>query len=209
MPSPPTDRRNYQALVDGLVAGKPNAIEELYECLAPGLRLLFLNRLRAEEDFEDLIHDTLLAVIPAIRQGRLRQADSLPGYVQTIAKRKSCRWIESQVAARRRYATNDEHPSLTDHRSGPEQVHAQQEHVGIAREALAALKPHEREILDRFYLQEQTPAQIQAEMGLTKTQFRLMKSRSKELLGRIGKNLHVGRRPNGLAALPHRDKRAA
>jgi RNA polymerase sigma factor (sigma-70 family) len=207
MPSPSADRRNFQALVDGLVAGRPNAIQEFYECFAPGLRLLFLNRLRAEEDFEDLIHDTILATIHAIRQGQLRNADSLPGYVQTIAKRKSCRWMESRVTARRHQ--DNEQTLLTDRRPGPEQMHARQEHLEIAREALAALKPHEREILDRFYLQEQTPAQIQAEMGLTKTQFRLTKSRSKELLGRIGKNLHVGRRANYPVALPHRDKRAA
>jgi RNA polymerase sigma factor (sigma-70 family) len=207
MPSPPADRRNYQALVDDLVAGQPSAMQELYDGFAPGLRLLFLNRLRAEDDFEDLIHETLLAVIQPIRQGQLRHPDSLPGYVQTIAKRKSCRWIESRVTARRRQV--DEQTSLTDRRPGPEQMHARQEHVEIAREALTSLKPREREILERFYLQEQAPAQIQAEMGLTPTQFRLTKSRAKELLGRIGKNLHVGRRPNCPVAPSYRDKRAA
>jgi len=49
------------------------------------------------------------------------------------------------------------------------------------------LKDHEREILRRFYLEEQTQEQICAEMGLTETQFRLLKSRAKARFGELGR----------------------
>ena len=59
----------------------------------------------------------------------------------------------------------------------------------IALEALNRLTPVRREILDRFYLQEQSAGQICREMGLTKTQYRLAKSRAKALFGSEGQRL--------------------
>jgi DNA-directed RNA polymerase specialized sigma24 family protein len=50
------------------------------------------------------------------------------------------------------------------------------------RKGLERLKPAQREILTRFYVQGQKPEQIRREMNLTATQFRLMKSRSKQVL---------------------------
>ena len=56
------------------------------------------------------------------------------------------------------------------------------------RKNLLALRPKEREVLTRFYLQEQSPEKIQQEMNLTTTQFRLLKSRSKQKLEQITTN---------------------
>ena len=44
---------------------------------------------------------------------------------------------------------------------------------------LNALTARDREMLLRFYVREQSPDQICAEMGITETQFRLVKSRAK------------------------------
>jgi hypothetical protein len=51
----------------------------------------------------------------------------------------------------------------------------------------------DREILDRFYVQEQLPERICDEMKLSITQFRLLKSRAKARFGAAGKKrLHPG-----------------
>jgi hypothetical protein len=42
-------------------------------------------------------------------------------------------------------------------------------------------------VLIRFYLDEQTPDVICRDMGLTETQFRLIKSRAKARFGGLGK----------------------
>ena len=47
----------------------------------------------------------------------------------------------------------------------------------------------DREVLTRFYLHEQTQEQICAEMGLSETQFRLLKSRAKTRFGDAGKSM--------------------
>jgi len=52
---------------------------------------------------------------------------------------------------------------------------------------LGELGDKDREILTRFYLNEQTQPQICLEMELTITQFRLLKSRAKARFGELGR----------------------
>ena len=49
----------------------------------------------------------------------------------------------------------------------------------IAFQVLAALSARDREVLIRFYLHGQAAERIQADMGVTETEFRLIKSRAK------------------------------
>jgi DNA-directed RNA polymerase specialized sigma24 family protein len=44
------------------------------------------------------------------------------------------------------------------------------------------MPPNQREILERFYLREESPEQICQKMSLTEIQFRLAKSRAKSRL---------------------------
>jgi DNA-directed RNA polymerase specialized sigma subunit len=57
----------------------------------------------------------------------------------------------------------------------------------LIQRVLGELSKRDREILTRFYLYEQTQEQICAEMSLTETQFRLLKSRAKARFGELGK----------------------
>jgi DNA-directed RNA polymerase specialized sigma subunit len=68
--------------------------------------------------------------------------------------------------------------------------------IGLIRQVLGKLADRDKEILTRFYVDEQTPDQICSEMGLTETQYRLMKSRAKTRFGELGKKqlFHNGRR---------------
>jgi len=44
------------------------------------------------------------------------------------------------------------------------------------------MSARDREVLTRFYLREESPERIREEMGLTETQFNLLKSRAKARL---------------------------
>ena len=57
------------------------------------------------------------------------------------------------------------------------------------------LTPRDREILLRFYLDEQSRDQICAEMGLTETQFRLLKSRAKARIREVAQKALARKRP--------------
>jgi DNA-directed RNA polymerase specialized sigma subunit len=58
---------------------------------------------------------------------------------------------------------------------------------------LAELSERDREILTRFYVDEQGQEQICSEMALTETQFRLLKSRAKARFGELGKKKLVNK----------------
>ena len=53
------------------------------------------------------------------------------------------------------------------------------EHKAIAARILAAMSARDREMMMLFYLDGKAAEQIQAEMGVTEMEFRLIKSRAK------------------------------
>ena len=64
----------------------------------------------------------------------------------------------------------------------------------IMRQVFTALSQREREILERFYLEEQSEVQIRQEMKLTGTNYRVLKSRAKAKFGSTGQHwLHSSR----------------
>src|SRR6266851_4698063 len=62
-----------------------------------------------------------------------------------------------------------------------------QAHLGADLVLALLVQIEAREILTRFYLYEQSQDQICSEMGLTLTQFRLLKSRAKGRFGELGR----------------------
>ncbi len=57
---------------------------------------------------------------------------------------------------------------------------------------LTSISRRDREILQRFYVDEQSQETICAEMGLTYNQFRLLKSRAKARFGDLGRRMAQG-----------------
>lgn len=64
----------------------------------------------------------------------------------------------------------------------------------LVETALSRLVERDREILIRYYLHEQSQDRICAEMGLTETQFRLLKSRAKTRFGELNRELTTRKR---------------
>jgi RNA polymerase sigma factor (sigma-70 family) len=108
------------------------------------------------------------------------------GFVCTVTQRRVAAQIDTAVKRRHREADFDSAPQLDALGLNPEAMALARERAEIAQSALAELLPRDREILERFYLKEQTQEQICAEMNLTETQFRRGKSRAKERFGAIG-----------------------
>ncbi|HVV44178.1 MAG TPA: hypothetical protein VHC72_03210 [Bryobacteraceae bacterium] len=57
---------------------------------------------------------------------------------------------------------------------------------------LNGISRRDRDILNRFYVLEQSQEQICADMGLSYNQFRLLKSRAKARFGELGKRVAEG-----------------
>lgn len=177
---------DWADIVTQVKTGGDAGLEHLYRIFSRGLRYYLVRQLGAQ-DFEDKMHEVFLITVRAIRNGDIRQPECLPGFVRTVAHRQVAQHIEQQVHSRTREAELDHGIYVADRNRTPEQQALSQEKTELMKRALGKLKPHQREVLVRFYLQEQRPEHICREMNLTETQFRLIKSRAKATFGEYGK----------------------
>ncbi len=124
-----------------------------------------------------------MSVIEQIKAGKLSTPAALPGYLATGLKRTAWnRNLESKKPTGDQDAFDTAVITYRDEREGPSQQFELNERARLMKDGLRRLKPKEREVLTRFYLQEQTPETICTAMGLTETQLRLLKCRSKQRL---------------------------
>jgi RNA polymerase sigma factor (sigma-70 family) len=128
-----------------------------------------------------------LIIVQSIQKGELREPERLMGYVRTIVRRQVAAQIDDNVRARRNQADLEFGMTLSDHHPNPERSAIEHQNEELAMRILNSLPKRDREVLARFYLDEQPPDRICREMGLTETQFRLVKSRAKARFGELGK----------------------
>jgi RNA polymerase sigma-70 factor (ECF subfamily) len=183
-------RRPVEAPWAGVVrrirAGDPSGMAELYDAFTTGIRF-YLCRQLGPQDLDDRVHEAFLTITQSIRRGDLREPQRLMGYVHTVLRRQVAAQIESVVDARRNRTDPRAQPPLADHHPDPELTLIEHESNEVALRVLQSLPQRDREVLTRFYLDEQTPGDICREMRLTGTQFRLIKSRAKRRFGELGR----------------------
>ena len=165
-------------LVRRVQLGDAGGMLELYEYILTGLRPYLARQLRPQ-DYRDKIHNIFVDVLVAIQHGQLRDPDRLMGFARTIARRRVSCYIDTAASDRRNQVEIESLFGLASPGATPEQEMVSQEQRELVRLTLARLSEREAEILSRFYLQEQSETQIRSEMGLTHTQYRLLKWRSK------------------------------
>jgi RNA polymerase sigma-70 factor (ECF subfamily) len=177
---------DWSLLVDQIKAGEDAGMEHLYKLFSRGIRY-YLCRQLGPQELEDKVHDTFLIVVNAIKRGDLREPERLMGFVRTVVRRQVAAYIETAVHTRREQADLESGITVADRKQNPEQEAILRQKAEVMKSALAALSQRDRDILVRFYLQEQSQEQICREMSLTETQFRLLKSRAKAKFGDIGR----------------------
>jgi RNA polymerase sigma-70 factor, ECF subfamily len=179
--------------------GDASGMAELYEFISTGLRL-YLARQLPPQDCRDKIHTIFVDVVIAIQRGQLRDPERLMGFARTIARRKVSGYICTAMANRRNQVDIESIFWLASPQASPENEMIFRERRDLVRWTLAQLSEREREILSRFYMQEQTQQQICSEMGLTHTQYRLLKWRSKAHFGQLSRKQLTSRHLRSLCA---------
>jgi RNA polymerase sigma-70 factor (ECF subfamily) len=171
-------------VVERVRMGDPSGMEDLYSTFSRGIKF-FLYRQLGPQDLDDKVHDIFLIVTEAIRRGELREPERLMGYVRTVVRRQVAAHIDDAVQARRNCSDSEMRSGLSDRRPNPERSIIDQQNEELAMRVLRSLNRRDRDVLIRFYLDEQAPSQICDEMGLSETQFRLIKSRAKARFGEL------------------------
>jgi RNA polymerase sigma factor (sigma-70 family) len=186
------DQPNWADLVERIQRDDSSALEELYRIFSKGMRY-YLCRQLGPQDLDDKVHDCFLIVIQAIRRGELRDPERLMGFARTIVRRQIAGHIDIAVQQRKQQVDLDVGAPLPDSQVSPEIAAMTNEEEQLAVSVLKGISRRDREILTRFYLEEQPQEQICSEMKLSETQFRLLKSRAKARFGELGKR-RLGRK---------------
>lgn len=176
----------WAELVERIRTGETDGLEELYALFSKGIRF-YLCRQLGPQELDDKVHDTFVVVVQAIRRGELRDPHRLMGFVRTIVRRQVAAHIDRMVHDRREQLDMDSTVRMVDPNGNPEDTVIFRQRNDLVRRVLGELCARDREILTRFYLQEEGQAQICSEMDLTETQFRLLKSRAKARFGELGR----------------------
>jgi RNA polymerase sigma factor (sigma-70 family) len=179
-------QRDWPGLVTRIQSGDREAMEELYNILTGGMRY-YLYRMLGPQDLDDRLHDCFLAVAKAIRGGQVQQPDRLMGFVRTIVRRQIAGHIASAAECRQREIDLNDTAPQASRGLDPESAAISGQHEQLVATVLKTMFGRDREILNRFYLDEHSQEQICKDMSLTPTQFRLLKSRAKTRFGEFGK----------------------
>lgn len=174
-------------LVDQISRNDPGGMEELYRIFSQGVRQ-HLQRHLGAQDVNDQVHDCFIEVVNAIQAGALRDPRRLMGFLWMVVRFKKTTYIR-QIARTREKRPHDDaiFNQIADSRETPEQLAESKQRRELMHRVLSEMSERDREILSRFYLNEESAEQICESTGLTPTQFRLLKSKAKSRLGELAK----------------------
>jgi RNA polymerase sigma-70 factor, ECF subfamily len=161
---------DWSDLVARIRSGQTDGMEELYRLFSRGIRFYLVRQLGID-DVDDTVHDTFVSIVQAIQRDELREPERLMGFVRSVVRKQ----VEDHInQAVRRIVVSSE-----PRRDDPEEAIAFHRRTGLIDQVLATLSNRDLAILSEFYVQERSQDEICMELGLTETQFRLLKSGAK------------------------------
>lgn len=184
-PNSPSSNR-FVDLVENVRLLKPAALEELY-ALVKNFTFFLMRQLGADE-LQDSLHDIFLAVVQAIRSGKLRNPERLTAFVTAVTRFHTYTQIDVRVRNRNRNVIVDG-MDLADSTNLEQRVYRKQK-LRLVREMLHGMAPLDREVICRFYLEDHPKERICSDLKLTPNQFRNIKSQAKMTLTSMGRRVH-------------------
>jgi DNA-directed RNA polymerase specialized sigma24 family protein len=164
--------------------GHPDGLEELYT-MARNFTFFIMRQL-GNEDLQDKVHDIFVTAATAISGGKLRDSARLTPFLTSLTRFYTYGQIDRRVVLRK-YVMPLDQVNIPDRRNNVEYNVYRQQKMRIVREILGSMQKRDRDVLERFYVMEQSKEQICSEMNLTPTQFRLLKSKAKSTFAKLGR----------------------
>jgi RNA polymerase sigma-70 factor, ECF subfamily len=167
-------------LVQRILAGERSAEEDLVHRYSCGVAVIVRRLVRDSFATDDLCQETFRIVLEKIRQGDLREAERLSGFICGVARNLAIEYLR-----RPRQMTSLEEVEDTSLVADqvPDQLSTllEEEKVKAVRQVLQELATvRDREILRRFYLLEEDKNRICASLGLSSLHFNRVLYRARE-----------------------------
>lgn len=152
------------------------APEEEIERLRPGLQIMALHALGDREAADEVVQETLVRALEAMKSGRFRDSGDLGAFVRGIARHV----IADALRARQRSVPLDAVSTALGGAAleNPLSRLISQEELSRLRVALAGLSPEDQEVLDLSYFAGMTPREIGEKSGEPAPRIRKRKSRA-------------------------------
>jgi RNA polymerase sigma factor (sigma-70 family) len=171
-------------VVERIVAGDREAENDLVRYFGPRVFAMLCARMRDREVARDLTQDVQLAIIRALRQNQLREADKLQAFVLSVARNIMLSYLRDRQRASVEEPLDSDPPAPFQ-----EDLLEVAERQGLVREALSRLETVDREILMRTLAGEQKPGAIAQDLGMSPELVRQRKSRAIKKIAEFVKRL--------------------
>lgn len=160
-------------LAERVRCGDPVAEEELARFFAQRIFVLAVARTHDPEAARELVNDVLLAVLRALRNGAVREAERLGAFVYGTARNQ----VNNYMRARGRTPPEDPlPPDLAG--ASPVEDYESAERIRLVRGALDRLDDKDRQIMLLSLVEGLKPGEIAARLGLTSELVRQRKTRA-------------------------------
>jgi len=166
-------------LVTRILAGEKAAESELVQQYSRGV-LIILNRATGDYSLsEDLSQETFQLTLEKIRGGEVREPEKLSGFICSLARNLA---TDHYRRSRRSEQVDDPEATETIAAAAPSQLDLvlQAEKSKRVRELLSELSGRDREILRRFYIEEEDKDRICADLKLSSLHFNRVLHRARE-----------------------------
>jgi RNA polymerase sigma-70 factor (ECF subfamily) len=168
-----------KALVARIMVGDALAEKEMVERYSRGMIFMLRHRSNNQVLADDLSQETWRIIIEKIRAGDLKNHAKLSAYIVQTAK------YQLLMCYRGSYQTKvtsgadvNETADTLDH---PQQIAERRDLVKVVRQVVNELKtPRDRDLIKRFYLQEQDKKTICQEFGLSELHFNRVLLRARQ-----------------------------
>jgi RNA polymerase sigma factor (sigma-70 family) len=169
----PPGSAEQATLAEALRKGDPAAEARLAQLFTPKIYVLALARTRDREAARDLVQEVLIAVLRALRNGQLREAEKLPAFIQGTARNLVNNYL------RARCHQPDFVPILPDSALTAKPNSPQDsDRVELVLRALERLEVLDRKIMLMILVDGLKPGEIAYQLGLTSEAVRQRKSRA-------------------------------
>lgn len=171
---------NPASLVDRIAAGDPAAEDQFVRHYLPTLTFILKTRFSDHDQVQDLVQETLMGALQNLREGKLRDADALSGYVHAIAMNKCHEFLRGVY---RRGVTVDVEQAQVAADKDVFDGLEQSELARIVRQCVASLPTRrDRELIRQFYYYDVDKAELCDRFGISSAHFDRVSFRARQRL---------------------------
>lgn len=172
-------RAELSEIVNRIIAGDADAEAEVVRMYQKGVAMIIRRTLRGASAGEDVSQDTFRKVLEKIRRGELREAERLSGFVRSVARNSAIEYIR-----RARKHGNQEGDNSAERIQDPtpnqlDKILSDEKAQAVHRIIKELKLERDRELLRRYYIDEEDKDTICASLSITRAQFNNVISRAK------------------------------